>query len=222
MSKATSSNRKHRSKGEQTRQLILQGALSVIARDGLRGVTHRAVAAAAGVQLSLTTYYFKDIDSLIEQAFALFSEQARPNNELIWQELFIYLDQFSAADLRRKSTREKICIDIAERATEILVNGVRAKPEGLAVEQVFFTAAQQAPGLRELAAEHRRSLLLPLVELLRRFNRDDPEIDAELLLDTMTRLEYEALLVDADAIDQAHIERLLRRLVGWALGLKRA
>jgi DNA-binding transcriptional regulator YbjK len=214
--------RKRRSKGEQTRQHILEGALAVIARDGLRGVTHRAVAAAAGVQLSLTTYYFRTIDTLIEQAFELFCERSRPVNEKIWQELNNYLDDYSQADLRRKAVRESICADLSLRATEILVDGASNHPQGLAVEQVLSTAAQQTPGLRDLAASHRRSLLNPLVELLRRFNQVDPEIDAELLLDTLTRLEYEALLVDRRHIDRGHIERLLRRQIGWALGLKRA
>jgi AcrR family transcriptional regulator len=214
--------RKRRSKGEQTRLAILEGALRVIARDGLRGVTHRSVAAEADVQLSLTTYYFKDIDALMEQAFELFCERSRPTNEKIWAELFAYLEQFTPTDLRRTAVREQICVELAGRATDILLQGVRENPVGLAVEQVFFTGVPQVPRLRELAAGHRRSLLNPLVALCARFNRHDPEIDAELLLDTLTRLEYEALALDPADIDRDHIQRLLRRQVGWALGVKRA
>ncbi len=215
-------DRKRRSKGEQTREVILDGALRVLARDGLRGVTHRAVAAEAGVQLSLTTYYFKDIDALIEQAFELFCQRARPNNEHIWATLFDYMDRYTRTELRKTAVREKICTDLAEMATDILLQGVHESPEGLAVEQVFLSSVPQASNLREMAADHRQSLLDPLVRLCSLTNKKDPEIDAALLLDTMTRLEYDALLLAPEDIDRDHIARLLRRQIGWALGLKRA
>lgn len=215
-------DRQRRSKGEQTREVILDGALSVLAREGLRGVTHRAVAAEAGVQLSLTTYYFKDINALIEQAFELFCKRSKPNNEEIWIQLFDYMDRFSAAELRKTAVREQICSDLAEMATDILLRGVRETPEGLAVEQVFLSSVPQAANLRQMAAEHRQSLLNPLIKLCGRVNRKDPEIDAALLLDTMTRLEYEAILLEPDEIDRDRMARLLRRQIGWALGLKRA
>jgi DNA-binding transcriptional regulator YbjK len=215
-------NRKRRSKGERTRLGILEGALRVIADEGLRGVTHRAVAAQAGVQLSLTTYYFKDIHTLIEEAFELFCQRSRPTNERIWSGLFAYLDRFPTGELRKTAVREKIAEHLSQAATDILVEGVLHNPDGLKVEQALFSSVLQSPSLREIAAKHRLSLLAPLVEICRRFNRHDPELDAELLLDTMTRLEYEALLREPDDIDREHIHRLLRRLSGWALGLRRA
>ncbi|MEM0954693.1 MAG: TetR family transcriptional regulator [Pseudomonadota bacterium] len=215
-------SRKRRNKGEQTRTAILEAALDVIAREGLRGVTHRAVAESAGVQLSLTTYYFKDIDSLITQAFELFCERSRPTNETILNELHEYLQGYSAAELRKRSVREAICHHFASRATDILLRGVLETPEGLAVEQAFFSCVPQSPDLRQLAANYRLSMLAPLTELVRRFNTQDPEIDAALLLDTLTRLEYDALLVPSEAVERQAIERLLRRQIGWALGLKRA
>lgn len=218
----TQAGRKRRSKGEQTRLGILEGALGVIAREGLRGVTHRAVAAQAGVQLSLTTYYFRDIDSLIEEAFALFCERSRPTNELIWAEIFAYLERFTAAELRTTAVREKVAAGLSKRATDIIVQGILDNPDGLRVEQVLFSSALQSTSLRQLASDHRQSLLTPLVAICRRFNRQDPELDAELLLDTMTRLEYEALLIEPGKIDRTHIRRLLRRQIGWALGVRRA
>ena len=217
-----SQQRKRRSKGTQTRLAILEAALTVIASDGLRGVTHRAVANAANVQLSLTTYYFKDIDSLITQAFELFCARSRPTNENILSELHAYLQGFTGNALRKRSVREEVCDYFARRATDILLQGVLQTPEGLAVEQAFFSCVPQSPQLRELAADYRLSLLTPLTELCRRFNQQDPEIDAALLLDTLTRLEYDALLLPPDAVERDAIERLLRRQIGWALGLKRA
>jgi DNA-binding transcriptional regulator YbjK len=53
-----------RTRGGQTRQKILDATLRVIAREGVRGTTHRAIASEADVQLSLTTYYFKDLNEM--------------------------------------------------------------------------------------------------------------------------------------------------------------
>lgn len=42
----------------KTRERIVQGAIAVLARGGVAGLTHRAVAKAAGVSLAATTYHF--------------------------------------------------------------------------------------------------------------------------------------------------------------------
>ena len=46
-------------------EAILEAALRVIAERGVEAVTHRAVADAAGVPLSATTYYFESLDELL-------------------------------------------------------------------------------------------------------------------------------------------------------------
>lgn len=58
----------HYHRGEARRALILDAALEVIADHGLEGVTHRAVAKAAGVPLSATSYFFTSMDDLIGAA----------------------------------------------------------------------------------------------------------------------------------------------------------
>ena len=59
---------KRYSRGELRRARILDAAVEVIADHGLEGVTHRAVAAAAGVPLSATSYFFSSLDELIGAA----------------------------------------------------------------------------------------------------------------------------------------------------------
>jgi DNA-binding transcriptional regulator YbjK len=49
---------------------------------------HRAIASHAKIQLSLTTYYFKDIQELIPQAISLSSKQAIKRASLVWQKVF--------------------------------------------------------------------------------------------------------------------------------------
>jgi len=53
------------SRGVNTRRRILDATLSVIAADGVRAVTHRRVATAAGASVGLITYYFASTDELI-------------------------------------------------------------------------------------------------------------------------------------------------------------
>src|SRR5690554_906244 len=70
-----------RAKSEQRRRDILEATLRIIRTEGVRGVRHRAVAKEAKVPLAATTYYFKDIDELIVDAFTLYTEQALLRSE---------------------------------------------------------------------------------------------------------------------------------------------
>ena len=69
---------------EQRRQDILDAAMRIVVRDGVRAVRHRAVAAEAGVPLSATTYYFKDIDDLLTDTFAQYVERSAAFMAKLW------------------------------------------------------------------------------------------------------------------------------------------
>lgn len=58
-----------RTDGPPRRRSILEATLRVIARGGADAVTHREVAAEAGVPLGSTTYYFASRDDLLREAF---------------------------------------------------------------------------------------------------------------------------------------------------------
>jgi DNA-binding transcriptional regulator YbjK len=57
-----------RARGEARRRQLVDAALAVIERDGIAGLTHRAVAEAAGVSLASTSYHFAGIDDLLMTA----------------------------------------------------------------------------------------------------------------------------------------------------------
>ena len=204
-----------RPRGEQTRQKILDATLAVIARDGVRGTTHRAIAQQAGVQLSLTTYYFRDLNELISLAFQAFMQRDYDTLTEQWNRAFRYLDQFSPDDVHDVGVRKRIVEYCTKRIVEHVRHGLTNSPEGLAVEQHFFFEALSDPELQELSAEHRKRLLQPIVRFCAYFNPDDPETDASLLLGTITRLEYEALATAHDGIDYRTIRNEIRRIVGW-------
>ena len=204
-----------RPRGEQTRQKILDATVSVIARDGLRGTTHRAIARQAGVQLSLTTYYFRDLNELISLAFQSFMDRNYRSMADRWRRAFKYLDQFSADDLASVDTCQRIVDYCTKRIVDHIRHGLTEHPEFLAVEHQFFYEALNDPKMRELSQLHRDRLLMPLVRFCEYFNTVDPETDASLLFGTITRLEYQALPSAPDSVDYKSIRNEIRRMVGW-------
>jgi DNA-binding transcriptional regulator YbjK len=204
-----------RPRGEKTRQKILDATLRVIARDGVRRTTHRAIAREAGVQLSLTTYYFRDLNELISLAFQAFME--RDHGALVrqWEKAFRYLDQFAPEELGDESARGRIIDYCTRRIVDHVRHGLTQHPEGLAVEHHFFYEALNEPQLQELSALHRSRLLQPIVRFCEYFNAEDPETDASLLFGTITRLEYQALSSAPDHVDYRSIRSEIRRIVGW-------
>lgn len=204
-----------RPRGEKTRQKILDATLTVIARDGVQGTTHRSIAKEAGVQLSLTTYYFKDLNELISLAFEAFMEQDKGALAKQWNKAFRYLDQFPPAELGDDDARRRIIDYCTKRIVDHVRHGLTQHPEGLAVEHHFFYEALNDPKLQELSALHRDRLLQPIVRFCEYFNTDDPETDASLLFGTITRLEYQALPSAPDHVDYRSIRKEIRRIVGW-------
>ncbi len=204
-----------RPRGEQTRRRILDATLSVIARAGVSGTTHRAIAREAGVQLSLTTYYFRDLNELLCLAFRAFMDRDYGAMSEQWEKAFRYLDQFSPSDFADEETRRRIIDYCTKRLVDHLRHGLTDHPEGLAVEHHFFYEALNDSALQELSELHRNRLLQPMVRFCEYFNAIDPETDARLLLGTITRLEYEALPSSPDNVDYKSIRNEIRRIVGW-------
>ncbi len=204
-----------RPRGEQTRRKIIDATLAVIASNGVRGTTHRAIARKAGVQLSLTTYYFRDLNELISLAFQAFMDRDHDTLTKQWGRAFTYLDQFSPDELRDPDTRRRIVDYCTKRIVEHVRHGLTESPAGLAVEQHFFFEALSDDSLQALSAQHRKRLMQPIVRFCEYFSSDDPETDANLLFGTITRLEYEALQRLPAAVDYRSIRREIRRIVGW-------
>ena len=62
-------------RGEQRRAELLEAAIHLIGAQGLDAVTHRAVAAEAGVPAASTSYYFRSKDELIDEALGALAER---------------------------------------------------------------------------------------------------------------------------------------------------
>ncbi len=61
----------------ERRERIVRAACELMGLDGLHTLTHRRVAARAGVPLGSTTYWFRDLDELLAAAVELAMAQGR-------------------------------------------------------------------------------------------------------------------------------------------------
>lgn len=211
---------KRRTKGERTRHQILLATIQVLAKNGIKGTTHRAIAKQAGIQLSLTTYYFKDIEELIHQAILLNSETIMSHTDKTWVDAFEILDKIDKTSLRKVSVREQVANELADLASHYVYNKVQLQHDELSVEQLLFTHVQVTPSLRELASRHHQALLEPMIKLISYFNRKDPEVDAEIFLTVITQLEYSLLPLELSEISLDAIRVRLMRIISYITKLK--
>ena len=68
-------------KNESRRRIIADAGLAVLARDGSRGLTHRAVDLAAGVPTGTTSNYFRSRDALVSGLVDRIGERLAPTPE---------------------------------------------------------------------------------------------------------------------------------------------
>jgi DNA-binding transcriptional regulator YbjK len=65
----------HRASGRARRAALLDAAVEEIAEQGVAGVTHRAIAARAGMSTSTTSYFFSSLDQLVAAALHVVGER---------------------------------------------------------------------------------------------------------------------------------------------------
>ncbi|MGW0248656.1 TetR/AcrR family transcriptional regulator [Nocardia goodfellowii] len=73
MSEATTDGRKL--KGERRKKELIEATIRVVAREGVAGVSHRAVAKEAGQPPTSAAYHFKTIDDLLTAALTSCMDQ---------------------------------------------------------------------------------------------------------------------------------------------------
>lgn len=101
--------RKHRPSAQARREALLAAAVAIAGESGAAAVTHRGVAARAGVPLATTSYFFSSIGELLAEALrSLGAARAA--------ELHILADDLPA---------EMPIDDMADRFAELLLSGDR-------------------------------------------------------------------------------------------------
>jgi len=128
---------------EARRQQIITAAVRAIAEVGVGNVTHRRIAALAGVPLGSTTYYFPTLDDLVAAALREATEYSRAGLEVWAEELTVSRDlPATFVDLARRylDDREQALLEY-----EVCLAAVRA-PELRPAAQLWID------GLRGICA----------------------------------------------------------------------
>ncbi|MCK5873595.1 MAG: TetR family transcriptional regulator [Alcanivoracaceae bacterium] len=197
---------------EQRRRSILEAALRIIVREGIRNVRHRAVAKEADVPLSATTYYFKDISDLIADTFTLFAEQAMEDViEPFREQAFGLLEQFDSTRLQDAAERLKLMDSLADMTTFFLYQESRDKRDHLIAEQAFIQEAVLDERLRDLALVYTNKLVEVLQSACEKLGTAEPAQDAQLMWASITSMEQKLLL--DPAFSMAELRVLVRRML---------
>jgi DNA-binding transcriptional regulator YbjK len=204
---------------EQRRQAILDAAMRIIVREGVRAVRHRAVAAEAEVPLSATTYYFKDINDLITDTFALFVERSAADMAAFWNSteglLRTRVDMLDGS----VESRRELADYIAAMAVEYVRQQVQERPAHLLAERAFQQEALLNPRLHDLVRSHRQILQQGATHFFEVLGSKQPEQDAKVLTGIVERMEYQGLIDGAAHLDSTDMLALLKRYMYLVLGL---
>jgi DNA-binding transcriptional regulator YbjK len=167
------------------RERIVAAAMEVLRDEGLRGLSYRRVAKAAGVPLSATTYYFPTVDALLEATMIEVStrdaEELRRRLEDVPQDgdvldtlvemvmarignrtYLVTAVELSVAALRSERLRElveawgtRLTDDLSPRMDPLTAGALVAAIDGICLHSVL---AATAPSREEVAAIMRRTI----------------------------------------------------------------
>lgn len=204
---------------EQRRQSILDAAMRIIVRDGVRAVRHRAVAAEAQVPLSATTYYFKDIDDLLTDTFAQFVERSAAHKAGFWDRTQgLLLEQVGKLDGSIESRRQ-LAEEIARLAVEYVHDQLLNRRNEMVAENALQQEALLNPRLHGMARAHRKILQQGVIHFFHVLGSQQAEQDARVLTGIIGRMEYQGLLDGADHLDREEMMAIIRRYMHLVLGL---
>ncbi|MDB2384467.1 TetR family transcriptional regulator [Endozoicomonas sp.] len=202
---------------EQRRRCILEAALRIVVREGIRGIRHRAVAKEANVPLSATTYYFKDISDLITDAFTLFVEMGAEKINAFWEESDAKLKEALELFDGSREARERFVVNI----TELAVNYVKAQLDEhrdyLIAERSFQLECLRNEALRPIAFRHQRFVRDSLEGFFEQLGSTEPAFDARLFISSIMQAEYDAM-VQEQPVDMNDVRGMLHRHIERVVG----
>jgi DNA-binding transcriptional regulator YbjK len=202
---------------EQRRQEILDAAMRIVVREGVRAVRHRAVAAEAGVPLSATTYYFKDIDDLLTDTFAQYVERSAAFMAKLWVNNEGLLREMVVSGDGSPASRSQLADDIARLMADYVHRQLINRREHLMAEQAFRQEALLNPRLAELVRSHQQILLQGSCQLFQVLGSLEPLQDAKVLTAIIGRMEYQGLLNDAGPEAETEMLGILTRYMHLVL-----
>ncbi len=191
---------------------ILEAAMSIIVREGTRGVRHRSVAAEADVPLAATTYYFEHINDLISDAFVLFYERLRQDDRLMGEVCYQLITDYSPEQLKLKETRLKMAEQLASLLTGHIQNQT-STPEDRILEMAFRAEALHNPLLRALVDSNMKEIHWLIERSLREIDSNNSATDARTLTAVIHHLEYLTTLAGHAEFNSNMVYKTLYRVI---------
>jgi DNA-binding transcriptional regulator YbjK len=146
------------------RQEIVEATLRLIGSRGVDAVTHRAVAAEAGVPLAATTYYFASKAELVREALEL-----------------VIARSCDLVEQRTEVSGGIDCDQLVERLTAFAAAQMHDPHAPLIAQYELMLEAGRRAELRPLADRWSTAYMQGLTNLVRASPLPDPERSAELL-----------------------------------------
>lgn len=168
-----------RARGVASSQALVAATLRILERDGISGVSYRAVAREAGVSANAVAYHFGSIDGLL-------------------------LDSINTATRTWAEAVGSLRSDrFAEDLADLLVTEADSNRARLVAEFELYLLAGRRPALRQAARAWAEALLIPLQDLTeieqRRLIAVIDGLYVQLLLadDTVAREVLQSIIEDA-------------------------
>lgn len=182
-------------RGRARRERIVEAALTVIAERGPDALTHRRVAAAAGVPLAATTYWFDSKEQLIREAL----------------EHAVERDLASLAE-REQHVAGWTRATFAREYAGMLHGALTDRREAAIVDYALWLEAVRRPGLRALAERWSEAHVAFVHAALRRVAEHVAQDDARLFAAAIDGLVAQALASGTPA-PPARLAALIERLL---------
>ncbi len=196
-----------RARGEARRRSLLEATLAVVGREGAGAVTHRRVAAEAGVPLAATTYYFSSRDELLAQAL---EHAAAEDTARLEREAAGY-----AADPLTAET-------LAARLAGTAVGWLRGDRPALLAQYEISLESARRPELAATCRAWSEAYVDAIAPALARLGAADPRRDAWIVFAALSGMVLDELAAPQDGFEERllgpAVERLVRGLAGGPTG----
>jgi DNA-binding transcriptional regulator YbjK len=152
-------------KNEARRRTLADAGLSVLAREGSRGLTHRAIDEAAGVPVGTASNYFRSREALVAGLIERIGERLAPTPDELERRAVETPSRALFADyvrdiVRRLTTEREVTLALFElrlessRRPELTAVLGAWRRAGFEVDVEFNTAAGLPGGRREIGLFH--------------------------------------------------------------------
>ena len=180
----------------ERRTALLDAAIDIIGREGMRGLTHRAVDAAAGVPAGSTSNHFRTREALLRGIMEQFVRRERA---------------MVTTTGERPTSRDELVAMLAAYARTAVEEG---RTVSLARYAILVEAAQR-PELRPDVARGAHDVDTWALELVRRAGSRDPDRDEGIIANYLTGLVLHELSLPSPHFDPAPRIAALIDALGW-------